>query len=100
MSDYELGTCMKIQSELKKRIRGQIYVGLHHDIYLVSIKNGSDVEFRCNIDRRERIAAPEEMVIYVEKEYRKYIEEKFFNKVEEVTTIDIGGVEHEVVWCD
>ena len=100
MTDYTLGTCMKIQTGLKKRIKGGIYVGLYHDIYVISIKNGSDVEFRCNIDKREHIAEPEEMINYVEKEYRKYIEEKYFNLVEEITTIDIGGVEHEIVWCD
>lgn len=100
MSDYELGTCMKIQKGLKERIKGQIYVGLHHDIYLVSIKFGGQLEYRCNIDKRERIAAPEEMIEYVEKEYRKYIEETLFIPKETKTSFEVDGVECEIVWCD
>ena len=100
MTEYALGTCMKMQRLLKERIKGKIYVGLHNDIYIISIKNGADIEYRCNFDRREHIGSPEDMVNYVEKEYRKYIEEKYFNLVEEITTIEIGGVEHEIIWRD
>lgn len=100
MTDYALGTCMKIQRGLKERIKGRIYVGLHNDIYMITIRFSKNIEFHQRFDKREHVGSPEDMVNYVEKEYRKFIEEKYFNKVPEVTTIEIGGVEHEIIWND
>ena len=68
---------LDLHRELKNRIKGKIYIGVHNGVHTVNITGFRNITFKTTIDKIVDIVKDADRL---EREYHRFILDKFFVK--------------------
>ena len=85
MEKYDFITCMNLHKKLKERIKGGIFISIVNGQLSININGGRGIRYRSYINELPR--GKEQIQTYadsIEKDYRSFINEKYFVIKEEL----------------
>lgn len=85
MEKYDFITCMNLHKKLKEKIKGGIFISIVNGQLSININGGRGIRYRSYINDLPR--GKEQIQTYadsIEKDYRSFINEKYFVVKEEL----------------
>lgn len=83
MEKYDFIKCMNLHKKLKDKIKGGIFISIESGQMAININAGKGIRYRSYINQLPGKNDIDKYADYIERDYRKFIEEKYFIKKEE-----------------
>ena len=79
MEKYDFITCMNLHKKLKERIKGGIFISIDNGQLGININGGRGIRYRSYINELPREKEQiQKFADSIEKDYRSFINEKYF----------------------
>lgn len=78
MKKYDFIICMNLHKKLKEKIKGSVFIGIDNGQMSININGARGIKYRSYINELPGRNDIERYAEYIEKDYRNFINEKFF----------------------
>lgn len=78
MEKYDFIICMNLHKILKNKIKGSVFISIENGQMSININGARGIKYRSYINELPGRNDIEKYADYIEKDYRNFINEKFF----------------------